>query len=145
LRTRLEQISDLSWVDPERAIAVWERALAAPVFEEERVWVHGDLHPQNILVADGLVSAVVDFGDLNGGDPATDIAIAWMMFDAGDRARLRAGHGRVDDATWERGRGWALHLGVSFVAASADNPTMGGIGKTAVERVLADREAEQKP
>lgn len=145
VRRRLDQVSDLGWLDKARALSIWEAAAAAPVFPGPPVWIHGDLHPNNILVADGAISAVVDFGDITGGDPATDLAVAWMMFDIATHPVLRASHGGVDEPAWRRARGWALHLGVTFLAGSADNEVMGRIGRGTIERVLAESIVQTKP
>jgi aminoglycoside phosphotransferase (APT) family kinase protein len=86
--------------------AVWERALRAG-FDGPSVWVHGDVVASNLLVTDGELSGVIDFGCSAVGDPACDLAIAWTLFSGESRRVLRAAVG-LDDATWERGRGWAL-------------------------------------
>jgi aminoglycoside phosphotransferase (APT) family kinase protein len=104
------------------------------------VWVHGDLLPGNLLVVDGRVSAVVDFGGLNVGDPACDLQPAWYLFEGASRARFRAELG-VDDASWLRGRGWAL-CAVSALAYYRDtNPGMVGQAARTLARVLADSRA----
>ena len=124
--------------DRDRLTGVWEESLSAPGWVGPDVWIHGDLHPANMLVRAGRLSAVLDFGDLAVGDPATDLAVAWMMLPPGDRPVFReAAH--VDDATWARGRGWALSLGTAFVTRSADNPTIAAIGRRAIEAACADR------
>ncbi|MER7151067.1 phosphotransferase [Streptomyces lydicus] len=51
--------------------------------------LHGDLHPANILVDRGRIRAVIDFGDITSGDPATDLSVAWMLFTAEQRVALR--------------------------------------------------------
>ena len=94
-------------IDRGAALRSWEESLAAPVWDGEEVWVHGDLLPGNLLVVDGRLSAVIDFGGLNIGDPACDLQPAWNVFSGASRARYRAELG-VDDASWVRGRGWAL-------------------------------------
>ncbi|MGN6445417.1 aminoglycoside phosphotransferase family protein [Amnibacterium sp.] len=86
--------------------AVLERALASR-WEEPPVWVHGDIADGNLLVADGRLSAVIDFGSSAVGDPACDLVIAWCRFDAGTAAVFRAAVG-LDPATWDRAAGWAL-------------------------------------
>jgi aminoglycoside phosphotransferase (APT) family kinase protein len=132
-------LTGLNHVDPAEhatALQIWERAAAAPVWDGPPVWLHGDLHPANILVDRGRISAVIDFGDITCGDPATDLSVAWMLFTAQQRAALREAYGRADDATWERARGWALALSLVFLSHSADNPLMHGIGERAFRAAL---------
>jgi aminoglycoside phosphotransferase (APT) family kinase protein len=64
-------------------LRVWDAALAAPGYDGPPVWLHGDLHPANILVNDGQVSGVIDFGDITAGDPAGDLSVAWMLLPPG--------------------------------------------------------------
>ncbi|MER5978534.1 aminoglycoside phosphotransferase family protein [Streptomyces sp. NPDC001857] len=132
-------LTRLAHVDPaDRATAlrVWETAAATPVWDGPPLWLHGDLHPANILVDRGRISAVIDFGDITSGDPATDLSVAWMLFTAQQRAALRQAYGHADDATWERARGWALALSLVFLTHSADNPLMRSIGERAFRAVL---------
>ena len=93
-------------VDAGAVLASWDAALSAP-FAGPPVWVHGDVSPTNLLLRDGELSAVIDFGSMAVGDPACDLMIAWTFFEGRSRAAFRAAAG-VDDAAWERGRGWAL-------------------------------------
>ena len=95
-----------SEIDGDAVTAVWETALNAG-FDGATVWVHGDVVASNLLVTDGELSAVIDFGCSAVGDPACDLAIAWTLFSGSSRSAFRAALG-VDDAAWERGRGWAL-------------------------------------
>ncbi|MFE5028164.1 aminoglycoside phosphotransferase family protein [Streptomyces sp. NPDC056656] len=118
------------------ALQIWETAAAAPAWDGPPVWLHGDLHPANILVDRGRISAVIDFGDITSGDPATDLSVAWTLFTGQQRAALRKVYGRADEATWERARGWALALSLVFLSHSADNPLMRGIGERAFRAVL---------
>jgi aminoglycoside phosphotransferase (APT) family kinase protein len=69
--------------------------------------LHGDLHPSNILTASGHLTAVLDFGDLAAGDPATDLAVAWLLFDGSERKAFRS-ELDYDEATWLRAAGWAI-------------------------------------
>ncbi|MCT2594656.1 aminoglycoside phosphotransferase family protein [Streptomyces sp. N2-109] len=94
-------------VDTDAVTAVWEAALAAPAWEDQPVWVHGDLATGNLLAVDGRLSAVIDFGTLAVGDPAVDLLPAWKFLPDEARGVFREAVG-VDDATWARGRGWAL-------------------------------------
>ena len=93
-------------IDTDAATEVWEAALAAP-WHGPPVWVHGDMTASNLLVVNGRLSAVIDFGCSAIGDPACDAAITWTFFhgDSRDTFRNRL---PLDDATWARGRGWAL-------------------------------------
>ncbi|WP_394769768.1 aminoglycoside phosphotransferase family protein [Lacisediminihabitans sp.] len=93
-------------IDGGAALEEWERALGSPG-GEPGVWFHGDVAAGNLLVADGRLSAVIDFGCAGVGDPACDLAIAWTLLDESSRLVLRHGLD-ADDALWERARGWAL-------------------------------------
>jgi len=114
-------------LDASAAMAAWRRALAAPRWDGPPLWLHGDLHPANVLTHDGRLAAIIDFGDICAGDPATDLAIAWMMFDAPSRARFRAAVA-CDDATWSRAVGWATALAVAYIAHSPEGSPMIPIG-----------------
>src|SRR5262249_14501798 len=96
--------------------------------------------PGNLLVVDGRLTAVIDFGCLNVGDPACDLQPAWSVFEGASRARFRA-ELAVDEATWQRGRGWAVSQAVGALAYYWDtNPGMVRQGMRALDQVLADRE-----
>ncbi len=137
-RTRATVDAVGSLVDGAAALALWERCVTAPVWSGPPMWVHGDLHPLNVLVHQRRLAAVIDFGDINGGDPATDLAIGWTLFDPPARHVFRAAAAYVDDDTWLRARGWALALGLAYLAGSADNPPLHAIGLRAVTAALAD-------
>ena len=129
-------------VDAARSLPAWEAALAAEPWHRPPVWLHGDLHPANILVEAGRVSAIIDFGDLTSGDPATDLAISWMLLPAGDHGTFWSAYAAsashpVDPALRVRASGWALLLGMVFIAHSADNAVMLRIGERTVQSVLA--------
>lgn len=128
-------------VDASAALAVFDAAARIPAWGEPPVWIHADLHPANVIVGDDRLRAVVDFGDLCAGDPAVDLAIAWMLWPQPGRTRFRdvvdRGSGRTDEATWCRARGWALALGVTFLAHADSHRTMGAIGRHTVDAVLA--------
>jgi aminoglycoside phosphotransferase (APT) family kinase protein len=139
-RERVVQLVGEAWFDADGVVEVWDGALASPVWSGPPVWLHGDLHPANVLVgADRRIAAVLDFGDLTAGDPATDLAAAWMFFPSGDdRAAFRSAAGGVDDATWARARGWALNHAVACLANSADEPVVNAMGRRTLSIVLAD-------
>lgn len=101
---------------------LWDAALSAPGWDRPPVWFHGDFHTGNLLTVGGRLSAVIDFGGLGIGDPACDLTIAFTLMSAGSRTAFRAVLG-VDDATWTRGRGWALATGLNAYASyAAVNP-----------------------
>lgn len=120
-------------------LRVWEAALAVPAWTGQPVWMHGDLHPANLLVERGELTAVIDFGLLGVGDPACDLMVAWTYLSNDFRDAFR-GALAVDDATWSRGRGWALQFGLRAAAYSADNLVIGDIGRYTLAQVLADSE-----
>ena len=130
-------------VDREAVLRVQDAALAAPGYDGPPVWLHGDLHPANILVDDGQVSGVIDFGDITAGDPASDLSVAWMLLppdrhDSFWSAYQTAG-GRVGDALRARARGWALNLAIVFLAHSEDNPVLLEVGRRTLSAVLEDQ------
>ncbi|MFC8078466.1 aminoglycoside phosphotransferase family protein [Streptomyces sp. NPDC057307] len=95
--------------DPEAVRAVWEDAAAAPAWAGPAVWLHGDLHPANILTRNGTFCGVIDFGDLFAGDPAYDLAAAWILLPDGAVDRFhRTYRPSPDAATLRRARGWAV-------------------------------------
>jgi len=96
-------------VDIETVTRAWEAALDTPVWAGPPVWVHGDLQAANLLLKDGQLSAVIDFGGLGVGDPACDLLVAWNLFCGESREAFRAAV-QPDEATWARGRGWALSV-----------------------------------
>jgi aminoglycoside phosphotransferase (APT) family kinase protein len=125
-------------VDRSPLMDAWHRASEAADWDGPPVWLHGDIHPRNVLVDGGRLSAVIDFGDLTAGDPASDLAVAWMLFPAHLRPLFRRACGArrpVDDALWERARGWALVLGV---AMSNGDDRVAAIGRRTLAAVLAD-------
>jgi aminoglycoside phosphotransferase (APT) family kinase protein len=125
-------------VDGDATLRAWEESLDAAAWDGEEVWVHGDLLPGNLLVVEGRLSAVIDFGGLNVGDPACDLQPGWNVFADGSRARYRA-ELQVDDASWLRGRGWALYQAVSALPYYWDtNPGMIRQASHALAHVLAD-------
>lgn len=134
-RAWIDQLPD--HVDGPRTTACWEAHVALPRWDGPAMWLHGDLHPNNLVVRDGEITAVIDFGDLTAGDPATDLGIAWMLLPPEARPVLRAAL-EVDDVTWARGRGWALTLGLAYLANGASSPGFVQAGLAAIDAVLAD-------
>lgn len=124
-------------LDTATAAAAWDEALHAPVWDGPPVWIHGDLHAGNLLAADGRLSAVIDFGGLGVGDPACDVMAAWTFVAPEARETFRAALG-VDDATWARGRGWALSMGlIALPYYRTSSPAIYAISRRWVDAALA--------
>lgn len=124
-------------LDTGAATAAWEAALSAPPWHGPPVWIHGDLHAGNLLVHEGRLSAVIDFGLLAVGDPACDVMCAWTLLSPEARDLFRAAL-PVDDATWARGRGWALSFGlIALPYYRLSNPVLAGLARQAIDAVLA--------
>ena len=111
----------------------WETALAAPI-DLPRTWFHGDLHGRNVLVRDGRFAAVIDWGDVAGGDPACDLAAVWMLLPQPEARRAAMAAYVASDATWARARGWAALMAVMLLSIT-DNPRMPAMGRQIVERL----------
>lgn len=125
-------------MDVEEVAAAWEEALHAPVWDRPPVWIHGDLQAGNLLAVEGRLSAVIDFGALQVGDPACEVAVAWRLLDAEARTAFRAALS-CDRATWARARGWALSVAVVEVAYYLQtNPVMVRAARHTIAEVLAD-------
>lgn len=132
-------------LDADAVRAVWADALAAPPWSGPPVWVHGDLHPANVVVADGTLAGVVDFGDLCAGDPAWDLAAAWVLLPEGTAGRFFAAYADADPATIRRSRGLAAlkSLFLLLMGRNGDRglpggkPAWGPAGRAALDRVLS--------
>ncbi|MFI1994074.1 aminoglycoside phosphotransferase family protein [Actinoplanes sp. NPDC020271] len=116
---------------------LWDEALAAPGWERPPVWFHGDFHTGNLLAGNGRVSAVIDFGGLGAGDPAVDLMMAFTLMSARTRPAFREALA-VDDATWLRGRGWALSAGlIAYTAYAATDPHIAAVTTYQINQALA--------
>jgi len=133
LRKHLQQLDGI--VDRTAALSLWDRALSAPKWSGPPLWLHGDLHPGNLLVSDGHLSGVIDFGDLTCGDPATDVSVLWML-PRSIRSKFEAWAGEEPDALKMRARGWALALGLAYLAHSRDDAAMAALGQRTINAVL---------
>nr|WP_216645632.1 aminoglycoside phosphotransferase family protein [Isoptericola halotolerans] len=133
--------------DGDRVLALWSRLVDAPAWDGPPLWIHGDPHPGNLVLDDGAsaephgLAAVVDFGDMTSGDPATDLAAAWLVLDAtgrtvyGEALSDRYPH---DDPVWLRARGWALTMSTSMLESGPEHEWVRRMGAEALARVLAD-------
>lgn len=129
--SRLRQ-DGLAEVD-ERIVAEFETACSVPA-TSRRVWLHGDLHTRNMLVDDGRLSAVIDWGDICAGDPATDLAGAFMLVP--DHIDIVRAETDATDDDWVRARGWAAHFALAYLANSDDEPVMRRIGLELIDTLL---------
>ncbi|MDR0245489.1 MAG: aminoglycoside phosphotransferase family protein [Burkholderia sp.] len=137
-RSALETLS--GFIDTDRALAVWEAAVntrwnAAPV------WIHGDVAAGNLLVKDGTLHAVIDFGCAAVGDPACDLAINWTLFDEASRSAFRSTLS-VDTGTWARGRGWALWKALITLGKLDESRRDGDPSNRTIQHLLEDHRRE---
>jgi aminoglycoside phosphotransferase (APT) family kinase protein len=116
-RADLETVGDA--IDARAALEVWGAALDARP-EAPPTWVHGDVTGSNLLVRDGHLAGVLDFGCCAVGDPACDLTMAWTFFEGDGRAVFKQ-QLRVEDSAWARGRGWALWKALRLLAAEHRN------------------------
>lgn len=101
-------------------------------------WIHGDLHPKNLIVEGGEVVMVIDWGDLCAGDRATDLAVAWMLFETAQISEFREAYGEASDSTWLRARGWAIYFGaVLLLNGLVDDAAFAAVGRRTLNRVVS--------
>ncbi|CAL9311007.1 aminoglycoside phosphotransferase family protein [Streptomyces sp. SudanB52_2052] len=128
-------------IDTDRAAAVWDAAVRA-TWRGRPVWFHGDIAANNLLVRDGELAAVIDFGTSGVGDPACDLVIAWTMFTGDSREAFRRAVGQ-DRAAWARARGWALWKGLICLAQDIDTDAeQAAVHRRVIEEVLDDHDAD---
>ncbi|TCO64714.1 aminoglycoside phosphotransferase family protein [Actinocrispum wychmicini] len=125
---------------------IWEKAVAAPAWHEAPTWLHGDLHPANVIVREGTLAGVIDFGEMCAGDPATDLSAAWILLPAGAASRFFGTYKDADEATIARARGWAVLRALHLISVGRNGrlglpggkPTWEPAGRAALERALAE-------
>lgn len=116
---------------------LWDAGLSAGEWEGPDVWVHGDVHPGNLIAHAGRLSALIDFGDMCAGDPACDLAVAWTAFGPAGRSQLREELGDgYDEAMWTRARAWALAF--ATLLADADDDWLRALSAHATDQLLAE-------
>jgi aminoglycoside phosphotransferase (APT) family kinase protein len=122
--------------DAEAALAAWEQSLAAPPWTGAPYWVHSDLMPSNLLLTGGRLTAVLDFSTAGIGDPACDLIVAWNLLPRSCRDTFRDAVD-ADDATWSRGRGWALSMALTQLPYYRDtNPIISANARHVIREVL---------
>ncbi|WP_330267082.1 aminoglycoside phosphotransferase family protein [Streptomyces griseorubiginosus] len=137
-RLAIRDLGAAGILDAGRANALADEALGLPGWGGAPVWLHADLLPGNLLTVRGRLTAVIDFGCLGVGEPTADTLPAWTVF-TGESRRLFREAAEFDEATWERGRAWALRWGVGAVHYYRDgkNPVLAAVGRRAVDEALA--------
>ncbi|MFN3521923.1 MAG: aminoglycoside phosphotransferase family protein [Phenylobacterium sp.] len=142
VREALRRRADRS--DAVAAERVWNAALGAE-WSGPPVWVHGDVAPRNLLMRDGGLAAVIDFGGLGVGDPACDLAIAWSFLRGAGRSGFRAAL-PLDPGAWARGRGWALWKALILATGVARGPAADvEDAERVLGEVLAEPQASDQP
>lgn len=117
---------------------VWQRALSAPETTRSD-WLHGDLHPRNVLVQEGAITGIVDWGDVTAGDVATDLASVWMLLgDAGARDECLRQYGASPEQR-ARAEGWAVFFGAVLLDSGlVDDPRHAAVGEATLRRLAED-------
>ncbi len=121
------------------AASVWASGLSVSPWTRQPVWIHGDLHPANLVAQGSRLVGIIDFGDVTAGDPAYDLAVAWLAFDAPARREFIAAFGdTVDDETWVRARAWAASVALMLLTHSDDEPAFAALGREALDETIAE-------
>jgi aminoglycoside phosphotransferase (APT) family kinase protein len=138
VETRAAIDASREFIEADAAVDAWEDALDAPAWDGTPVWIHSDLLRPNLLVQAGRLVAVIDFGSVGVGDPATDVIAAWSVFGAVGRETFRVSLD-IEEVTWRRGRGIALHQAAMIIPYYRDtNPEFAALAIRTVTEVLAD-------
>jgi aminoglycoside phosphotransferase (APT) family kinase protein len=119
----------------------WNQALYASI-DTLPTWLHGDLHPRNILVENGAITGIIDWGDITSGDIATDLASVWMLFSKQTvREKVITEYGNISEATLQRAKGWAIVFAVLLLDTGLiDNPRNALMGEKIFRHLLEDKE-----
>jgi aminoglycoside phosphotransferase (APT) family kinase protein len=130
---RMRRLAGRTELITPRIKQIWNEALDAPL-DRAVTWLHGDLHPRNVLVENGVITGIIDWGDITSGDCATDLASIWMLFtELRARQEALAAYANLTEATLQRAKGWAVLFGVVLLDTGlSDNPRHAAIG----ERIL---------
>ena len=139
---RMQQLASATNLITPQIRHIWQVALHAPL-DVPPTWLHGDLHPRNVLVGSGVITGIIDWGDLTAGDCATDLASIWMLFaDSRARQAVLAAYADLSDATLRRAKGWAVLFGVMLLESGLiDNPRNAVIGARTLRRVSESYDA----
>jgi aminoglycoside phosphotransferase (APT) family kinase protein len=135
---RMQRLAGRTDVMTPQIEEIWHAAVQAPL-DVPPTWLHGDLHPRNVLVENGVITGIIDWSDMTSGDRATDLAAIWMLFgDPQIRNVALAAYGDISEATMQRAKGWGVLFGVLMLETGlADNPRNAAIGERTLRRVAA--------
>lgn len=130
IETRMARLRPKTDLLTEPVTYAWEEALATPI-DTAPMWIHGDLHARNVLVKEGTLSGIVDWGDITAGDPATDLAAIWMLLpNLNSRRQAIRTYGAASAAMWRRAKGWAVMFGVILLDTGLiDHPQHAAMGE----------------
>lgn len=135
---RLEQLRNTTNVVTANVLEIWQRALNAPK-SRETSWLHGDLHARNVVVSDGIISGIVDWGDITSGDAATDLASVWMLFDDPITRTACLDQYQASPDMRDRAAGWAVFFATGLLETGlVDHPQHAAIGETTLRRLDAE-------
>jgi aminoglycoside phosphotransferase (APT) family kinase protein len=117
---------------------IWQRALNTPI-DIRAKWLHGDLHPGNILVKQGIIVGIIDWGDITSGDIATDLACIWMLFSDRSARQEAIAQYSMSEQTLQRAKGWAIYFAITLLEVGLiDNPIQAIIGEQTLRCVAED-------
>jgi len=136
VEARMQRLADKTSLITPQITEIWKAGVRAPI-DVTPTWLHGDLHPRNVLVEHGVIAGIIDWGDITAGDRATDLASIWMLF-AQPQARrdALAAYANLSEATLQRAKGWAVLFGVMLLDTGlSDNPRNAAIGERTLMRV----------
>jgi len=136
VEARMQRLAATTSSITEQVRGIWHEALHAPI-DVPLTWLHGDLHARNVLVETGLITGIIDWGDITSGDPAIDLASIWMLFDKPLAWQdALAAYGPLSKATLHRAKGWAVLFGIVFLDSGlVDQPRNVVIGERTLRRV----------
>ncbi len=120
---------------------IWHEALNTPIDVQPK-WLHGDLHPGNILVKNGEIVGIIDWGDITSGDIATDLASIWMLFNDRNGRQEAIAQYSMSEQTLQRAKGWAIYFAVTLLEVGLiDNPRQAIVGEQTLRCVAEDETA----
>jgi len=111
---RIKRLKDSNLIKDDRILEFWNRAVQESVPSNQSL-IHGDMHPRNIVIDNGVLNAVIDWGDITAGDVATDLSSIWMLFEDPKVRGIGFKHYGADESTIRRAQGWAIFSGTLFL------------------------------